>query len=71
MNNKNNSTPHKNGKPETALSALGIIVGFLAPALLLIGPILLAVGLDASETGIAGGVCLGLGLVVLNWRIVK
>ncbi len=50
------------------MKGLGIIVGFLTPALLLAGPVLLAFGVKPNLTSIAGGLCLGLGLVALYYR---
>jgi hypothetical protein len=45
------------------MKELGKFVMFCTPGLLLLGPVLFAIGLNANLYGIIGGICLGFGLV--------
>jgi hypothetical protein len=47
----------------TIMKELGKFVMYCTPGLLVFGPVLLAIGLNANLYGIIGGLCLGFGLV--------
>ena len=50
---------------------LGQFVGFCTPGLLFLGPVLLAVGVDANWLGLIGGVLFGFGLVGMFYHLRK
>jgi len=50
---------------------LGQFVGFCTPGLLFLGPVLLAVDIDANPLGLIGGIILGFGLVGMFYHLKK